>query len=171
MRNKTLLNLIILSFFIGTFFTLYLMYGIVEQIDYGIGDDTTNVAYASQLYLLTATIMSILTLSIKEITTIGKQTLSTLVIIFYAFSFILALITFYANPNNQVEVMAGLFFFMAGSLFWASSFFIKESSALNRREEIGAIHKTIRYILAITIGVMLVKTLIGLQYLLPLLSY
>ena len=170
MRNKILLSLIILSFLLGIFFVLNMMYGIVDHIDYSIGDDTTNVEYAGQLYFLTAIIMSLFIFFIKEISLVSKQIVIVLVTIFYIFSLILALITFYSNPNNQVEVMAGVFFFLAGSLFLASSFFIKDLSEINKIENIGAIHKTIRYILVIIVCLTILKIIIGLVHILPLLS-
>jgi hypothetical protein len=44
---------------------------------------------------------------------------------FYTFSWFLALITFYSSPNNRVEVLAGAIFLLAGSVFLATSFFIR----------------------------------------------
>jgi len=125
MRHKIILLLIGLIFALGTYEVLYLMYAATEPVDLGIRESATNVEYASYVYLFSSMVMSLLLLFLREISLNAKRILTSVVTLFYLFSWILTLITFYSNPNNSVEVFAGAIFFMAGSLFLASSFFVR----------------------------------------------
>ena len=162
MRNSVILFLVGLVFLLGLYEVLYLMYGAIEPNDLGIGDDTTNVEYASYVYLASATVMSLLTLFLKDITVIAKRVLTSMVSIYYVFSWILALITFYANPNNRVEVFAGAIFFLAGSVFLASSFFTKAKESGDEKKELGTFHKFVRYVLVFILGLYVLSTLVKL---------
>jgi len=100
MRNKIILTLIGLIFAFGTYEALYLMYVATEPIDLGIRENATNVEYASYVYLFSSIVMSLLLLFLREISLNAKRILTFLVTLFYIFSWILALITFYSNPNS-----------------------------------------------------------------------
>jgi len=140
-----------LIFVFGTYEVLYLMYAATEPLDLGIRDNATNVEYASYVYLFSSIIMSLLVLFLKEISLNLKRVLTSVVTLFYLFSWILTLITFYSNPNNRVEVFAGAIFFMAGSIFLASSFFVKVKKYSDEQKELGAFHKVVRYLLVFII--------------------
>ena len=160
MRNRVILFLVGLVFLLGLYEVLYLMYGMIEPEDLGIGDETTNVEYASYVYLASAAVMSLLTLFLKDVTVIAKRVLTFMVSIFYVFSWILALITFYANPNNRVEVFAGAIFFLAGSVFLASTFFVKVKESRDETKELGTFHKVVRYFLVSILGLYVLNTVV-----------
>ena len=125
MRNRVILFLVGLVFLLGFYEVIYLMYGVIEPKDLKTSNETTNVEYASYVYLASAAVMSLLILFLKDVTVIAKRVLTSMVTVFYVFSWVFALITFYSNPNNSVEVFAGAIFFLAGSVFLASSFFVR----------------------------------------------
>ena len=170
MRNKIIMLLFGLLSFLVMYNTIYMMYVLVESNDLGIGDDSTNVEYASQLYVLMTIIMSILMLFFKNITARLKQIFIAMVTFFYVGSLILTLITFYSNPNNHVEVLAGAIFFMAGSLVLATLFFVHTLEEKKKERKLGNFHKIIRYILVFIVGVMILKSLLGILSLLGVLS-
>jgi hypothetical protein len=170
MRNKVILLLVGLIFFLGTYKILYMMYVVIEPTDFGIGDDTTNVEFASYLYFFSAIIMSLLVIFLKNITLIAKRVLTSIATIFYTFSWILALITFYSSPNNRVEVLAGAIFLLAGSVFLATSFFIRVKEKRNEKKELGIFHKLVRYVLVFILSLMLLRTLVKIAQIMPFLS-
>ena len=169
MRHKIILLLIGLVFVFGTYEVLYLMYAATEALDLGIRENASNVEYASYVYLFSSIVMSFFVVFLKELTLNGKRILIFITTLFYIFSWILALITFYSNPNNSVEVFAGAIFFMSGSLFLASFFFTKVKENNNEQKELGIFHKVIRYFLVFIIfGLMFFKMIIKLVQNLPL---
>jgi len=168
-RHKIILTLIGLIFSFGTYEALYLMYVVTEPVDLGIRENASNVNYASYVYLLSSIVMSLLVLFLREISLNAKRLLTSVVTLFYIFSWILALITFYSNPNNSVEVFAGAIFFMAGSLLLASSFFTKVKENNNVQKELGTFHKIVRYFLVFIIfGLMFFRMLVKLVQTVPL---
>lgn len=170
MRNKIIMLLFGLLFFLVMYNTIYMMYVLVESNDLGIGDDNTNVEYASQLYVLMTIIMSILMLFLKNITARLKQIFIAMVTFFYVESLILTLITFYSNPNNRVEVMAGAMFFIGGSLVLATLFFVHTLKENREKKELGLFHKIIRYVLVLIVGAMILKSVVGMVDLVGVLS-
>jgi len=168
MRNKIILALIGLIFVFGTYEVLYFMYAATEPLDLGIRDNVTNVEYASYVYLFSSIVMSLLVLFLKEISLNSKRLLTSFVTLFYIFSWILTLITFYANPNNSVEVFAGAIFFMAGSLFLASSFFAKVKKHSDEQKELGSFHKVVRYFLVFILSLMFLRMVVKVGQLIPL---
>ena len=162
MHHKIILALIGLIFSLGTYEVLYLMYVVTEPIDLGIKANATNVEYASYVYLLSSTVMSLLLLFLREISLNAKRVLTFLVTLFYNFSWVLTLITFYANPNNSVEVFAGAIFFMAGSLLLATSFFTKVNNRHDEQKELGTFHKVVRYLLVSILSLMFLRMLVKL---------
>jgi len=167
MRHKIILLLIGLIFALGTYEVLYLMYAATEPVDLGIRDNATNVEYASYVYLFSSMVMSLFLLFLREISLNAKRVLTSMVTLFYLFSWILTLITFYSNPNNSVEVFAGAIFFMAGSLFLASSFFVKVNEN-NEQKELGAFHKVVRYFLVFILSLMFLRMVVKVGQLIPL---
>ena len=169
MRHKIILTILGLIFALGTYEALYLMYVVTEPVDLGIRETASNVEYASYVYLLSSLVMSLLVLFLREISLNAKRLLTSVVTLFYIFSWILALITFYSNPNNSVEVFAGAIFFMAGSLLLASSFFTKVKENNNVQKELGTFHKIVRYFLVFIIfGLMFFRMLVKLVQTVPL---
>jgi len=161
-HHKIILVLIGLIFSLGTYEALYLMYVVTEPENLGIRANATNVEYASYVYLLSSVVMSLLLLFLREISLNAKRILTFLVTLFYLFSWILTLITFYANPNNRVEVFAGAIFFMAGSLLLASSFFSKVKENRGEQKELGTFHKVVRYLLISILSLMFLRMLVKL---------
>ena len=160
MRHKIILLLIGLIFVFGTYEVLHLMYAATEPVDLGIRGNATNVEYASYVYLFSSIVMSLLVLFLKEISLNAKRLLNSFVTLFYIFSWILTLITFYSNPNNSVEVFAGATFFLAGSLFLASSFFVKVNEKREEQKKLGAFHKVVRYFLVFILSLMFLRMLV-----------
>jgi len=168
MRHKIILLLIGLVFVLGTYEVLYLMYSATEPVDLGLRDNATNVEYASYVYLFSSIVMSLLVLFLREISLNSKRVLSSVVTLFYIFSWILTLITFYANPNNSIEVFAGAIFFMAGSIFLASSFFVKVKKHSDEQKELGTFHKIVRYFLVFILSLMFLRMVVKVGQLIPL---
>jgi len=168
MRHKIILLLIGLIFVFGTYEVLYLTYVATESLDLGIRDNATNVEYASYLYLFSSIVMSLLVLFLREVSLNLKRVLSALATLFYLFSWILTLITFYANPNNSVEVFAGAIFFMAGSIFLATSFFVKVKKHSDEQKELGTFHKIVRYFLVFILSLMFLRMVVKVVQLIPL---
>ena len=168
MRNKIIMLVFGLLFFLVMFNTLYMMYIPVETNDFH--HDTTNVEYASHWYLFISLFMSAFMLFFKDLTALLHKILIAMVTFFYVESWILTLIAFYSNPNNHVEVLAGAIFFMAGSLVLATLFFVHTLEEKKKERKLGNFHKVIRYILVFIVGVMILKSLLGILSLLEFLS-
>lgn len=168
MRHKIILVLIGLIFSFGTYEVLYLMYVLQKTMNLGIGYNATNVEYASYVYLFSSIVMSLLVLFLKEVSLNSKRVLTFFVILFYIFSWILSLITFYSNPNNSVEVFAGAIFFMSGSIFLATSFFVGLKDNRNEKKELGVLHKVLRYFLVSILSLMFLRMLVKMAQLIPL---